>query len=179
LGQSTLAILYQSLPTSPGQAYLLSFWLRNPVGGAGEIFQVNWNTNGLATNTIYAVANPPAFGWTNFNFVVASTATNTTLQFGAENQPNYFGLDDVSVTAIPTPSFSGFSLASNGIAFTWNTLANVNYVLQYKTNLAQPNWSNLGGPLPAVTNQLTAWDTNAVDASPTGFYRVAVAPGGL
>ena len=179
LGQSTVAILYQSLPTTPGQAYLLSFWLRNPVGGPGEIFQVNWNTNGPATNTVYAVANPPAFGWTNLNFVLTATATNTTLQFGAENQPNYFGLDDVSVTAIPTPAFSGFSLASNGIAFTWNTLANVNYVLQYKTNLAQAGWSTLGGPLPAVTNQLTGWDTNSLGASPARFYRVAVAPGRL
>jgi len=176
LGDSSLAVLYQTLPTYPGQKYLLSFWLKNPAGGAGEQFQVNWNTNGTATNTIYSQLNPPAFAWTNFNFVVTATGTNTTLQFGAENQLDYFGLDDVSVTVVPPPSFSGLARATNGLAFTWNTLANVGYILQYKTNLLQPNWLNLGGTNTATTNTLTQSDTNAFGASPQRFYRVSVSP---
>jgi hypothetical protein len=184
LGQSTLAVLYQTLPTCPGQAYLLSFWLENPdvglpVAGGMEQFQVNWNTNSAITNTVFSLPTQPktaAFAWTRFNFVVAATGTNTTLQFGAENQPDYFGLDDVSVTAIPSPSFSGLSLASNGLTFTWTTLANVNYFLQYKTNLAQASWLNLESAIEADTNTLTAVDTNAVNSSLQRFYRVSVSP---
>jgi len=100
---STLAVLSQALPTCPGQKYLLSFWLRNPTKGSGEVFEVNWNTNGAATNTILLVLNPPVLAWTNFNFVVTATGTNTTLQFGAYNDPNYFGLDDISVTPLGQP----------------------------------------------------------------------------
>ena len=181
---STLAILSQMLPTYPGQKYLLSFWLENPTGGSPvnnhiEQFQVNWNTNGAATNTIYSLPtlpNTPAFAWSNFNFVVTATGTNSSLQFAAENQPNYFGLDDVSVVPVPAPSFSAFSLGTNGPAFTWTTLANVGYLLQYKTNLAQANWVNFGSALIAATNTLTAVDTNAISTSPQRFYRVSVSP---
>lgn len=176
LGDSTLAVLYQVMPTCPGQKYLLSFWLKNPTGGSGEQFEVNWNTNGTATNTIYYALNPAAFAWTNFNFVLAAAGTNTTLQFGAENQPNYFGLDDISVTAIPSPSFSAFAVTTNGLALTWNTLANVGYLLQYKTNLLQANWVNLNTPVTAASNTLTSVDTNTFNISSQRFYRVSVFP---
>ena len=177
LGDSTLAVLYQTLPTCPGQKYLLSVWLINPKSGSGELFEVNWNTNGAATNTIFSLLNPPVLAWTNINFVVTATGTNTTLQFGAYNVPDYFGLDDVSVTPIPPPSFAAFTMTTNGPAFTWNTLANVGYLLEYKTNLAQANWlTNLGSVLIATTNTLSQLDTNAFNASPQRFYRVSVWP---
>ena len=179
LGDSTLAVLAQALPTCPGQEYLLSFWLENPIGGVGEQFQVNWNTNSALTNTLFSLPTQPktaAFAWTHFNFVVTATGTNTTLQFGAENQPDYFGLDDVSVTAIPPPSFSALSQATNGLVFAWNTLANVNYLLQYKTNLAQANWLNLSSATMATTNTLTEVDTNVSNTALQRFYRVAVSP---
>ncbi len=173
---STLAVLYQTLPTYPGQKYLLSFWAYNPTGGSGEQFLVNWNTNGMATNTIYSLVNPPIFSWTNNNLVVTATDTNTTLQFGAYNQPKYFGLDDVSVTPIPPPSFSTATAATNGLAFSWNTLPNVGYVVQYKKNLIQVKWVNLGGSIIATNNTLTLLDTNAFSTSPQRFYRVSVSP---
>ena len=180
LGDSPMAILQQTLPTVPGQKYLISFWLNNPVAGAPtlnhmEQFEVNWNTNAI-TNTVYYVQNPPAFGWTNFNFVLAGTGTNTTLQFGAQNQPDFFGVDDISAIVIPPPSFASVVTASNGVAFTWNTLPNVGYLVQYKTNLLQTNWLNLGGSITAGTNTLTLLDTNAFNVSSQRFYRVSVSP---
>jgi hypothetical protein len=175
LGDSTLAILAQTLTTIPGQEYLLSFWLNNPSGGSGQQFLVNWNTNGpTATNTIYSWSSGVAFTWTNFNYVLAATSTNTTLQFGAANPPNYFGLDDVSVTVIPPPSFASLARAGNSLAITWNTLANVSYLVQSQTNLSQTNWSNLGSSLLAGTNTLTFTDTNDLLNSPQRFYRILV-----
>jgi len=173
LGDTSLAILAQTLPTTPGQRYLLSFWLNNPVSGPGQQFQVNWNTNGAATNTLYNVVNPPAFSWTNFNFVVTATGTNTTLQFGAQNQPNYFGLDDVTVTVIPVPTIGVASKTAGSFAFTWNTLAGVGYQVEYKTNLVQTNWNVLTNI--TATAGVTGF-TNAVGTDPLRFYRVRNLP---
>jgi len=185
LGDNTLAILEQTLPTHPGQTYLLSFWLNNSQGGAGQQFMVNWNTNGAAaTNTIFSWPTPPVFSaWSNLNFVVTATGPSTTLQFGAANPPNCFGLDDVSLLVIPPPAFvnggngnPGLVFAStNGLGFTWNTLANVPYQVQYKTNLTQAGWLNLGPPITAGSNTLTLVDTNGYQ-SPQSFYRILVAP---
>ena len=176
MGDISLAVLSQTLPTSPGKEYLLSFWLDNPMSGPGQQFEVNWNTNAPVTNTVYYALNPPAFTWTNFNFVLAATGTNTTLQFGAENQPNYFGLDDISVLAVPVPSISGVAGSSNGVTFTWNSLPNVPYVVQFTTNLEQPNWTALGSSITAATNSLRFLDTNVLTAAPALFYRVIVGP---
>jgi hypothetical protein len=179
LGDTELAILSQTLPTCPGQAYLLSFWLNNPTNGPGQQFAVNWNTN-ASTNTLYYVLNPPAFAWTNFNFVVTAAGPGTVLQFGAENVPYGFGLDDVSVTPIPQPSFSAVQATPDGLALTWLTLPNVAYLLQYKTNLLQPEWLSVGGPVTAVTNTLTQVepliDPPAVPIPPQQFFRVVVSP---
>jgi subtilase family serine protease len=176
LGDTNLAILYQTLPTSASREYLLSFWLENPASGSGQFFEVNWNTNGLATNTIYTLVNPPKFGWINLNFDVTATGPGTTLQFAAENPPNYFGLDDISVVPIPQPALSAVGVASNDVAFTWNTLANASYVVQYTANLAPANWLNVGGAIQAGTNTLKFVDTNAFQTSPQRFYRVSISP---
>jgi len=176
LGDTTVATLSQALPTTSGQMYRLSFWVCNPAAGSGEYFGVNWNTDSPAVNALLSWTNPPAFSWSNLNFVVTATGTNTVLQFGAANPPNYFGLDDVTVTVIPKPLFSAVTVAGNGLGFSWTTLSNVNYLVQYKTNLQQADWNNLGGTLTANTNSLTFVDTNALTASPRRFYRVSVSP---
>ncbi len=69
-------------------------------------------------------------------FVLGATGTNTTLQFGAQNPPDGFGLDDVSVVALSPPVFTSqptnvtvlqginavFSAAASGsspLAYQW------------------------------------------------------------
>jgi subtilase family serine protease len=153
LGDTFVATLSQTLPTIPGDLYLLSFWLDNPVSGATQIFQVNWNGTSL-----YSVTNPPVYSWTNFEFI-ATAAGNDTLQFGAENDPNYFGLDDVSVVRIPPPAFKSIAHTATTIELGWNTASNLVYQVQYTTNLFQPNWSNLTLPITATSNTLTIWDS--------------------
>ncbi len=163
----------QTLNTLPGQGYLLSFWLANPVSGAGQQFLVNWNTNNFNTSQIYYVTNPPALVWTNLTFVVFATDTNTTLQFGAENKPEGFGLDDVSVIPIPVPSLTAFSKQVDSFTFAWNTLPGVTYQVEYQTNLLETNW--------LILADLTATDgttsfTNTADTSPQGYYRIRRLP---
>jgi hypothetical protein len=106
LGDTNLASLSQTISTVPGQNYLLSFWLVNPQGGPGQQFSVNWNTNSATTNQIYSISSPGVLAWQNRMFVVSATDTNSTLQFRAENPPDGFGLDDVSVMAVFAPAFT-------------------------------------------------------------------------
>ena len=90
LGPSgSLGFISQFLSTTPGQSYLLSFWLDSPDGGTPNQFQVSWNGA-----TIFNQTNIAAIGWTNLQFIVRATGKNTMLQFGFRDDPSYLGLDD-------------------------------------------------------------------------------------
>ncbi len=137
LGDINLAYLSQTIPTVPGQNYLLSFWFDNPMGGTGQQFLANWNTNNTSTNQIYLVNDPGVLAWQEITLVVQATDTNATLQFGAENLPDGFGLDDIDLIPVFPPVFTArpatnlivvagstvtFSAAASGsapLAFQW------------------------------------------------------------
>ena len=169
LGQGGyLATLSQTLETVPGQRYLVSCWLHNPAAGSIQAFGVSWNGT-----TCFTFTNPPAFAWTNLQFVATATAASSVLQFAAENDPNYFGLDDVSVQRVPDVAFASFAIRTNQFQFRWNSLAGLNYQIQYQTNLTEANWLNLGN-ITAVTNSATFVD--APDPATVGqrFYRLVL-----
>lgn len=168
LGDVRLATLSQSLPTVPGENYLLSLWLGNVTNGTIQQFQVNWNGR-----NIYGITNPPAFAWTNLQFIVTAGGGNSILQFGAENDPAYFGLDDISVTHIPALAMKTAMQSAGTLGLTWAAATGLVYQVQYKTNLTQAAWINLGKPVPATSNKLTVTDTIS---SPRRFYRLTVAP---
>jgi hypothetical protein len=170
----SLAYLSQTLPTSPGQPYLLSFWLENPVGGVPNQFLVNWNTNVGSTNNIFSQTNLMAFGWTNLQFVVTAVGTSSTLQFGFRKDLKYFGLDDVNVTPIPMPALQIAGAEGSPVALSWPALPGLIYQVQYRTNLIQENWQNLGGPITATNGTMSASDSTEPDAQ--RFYRVTVSP---
>ncbi|HZM03621.1 MAG TPA: protease pro-enzyme activation domain-containing protein [Candidatus Saccharimonadales bacterium] len=178
LGDNKLATLSQTLSTVPGQAYVLSLWLDNPSAGAGQEFIVKWNTADASSNTLYNLVNPPAFGWTNLQFTVVASSSSMVLQFAAENVPNCFGLDDVSLTALtlPTPQFGSAAETTNGLTLTWPTVAGLVYQVQYTTDLTTTNWLNLGAAMTANTNSLTVTDTNINDPTSQRFYRLLEYP---
>jgi subtilase family serine protease len=170
LGDNQIATLSQTLNTFPGQGYLLSFWLDNPTNGSVQQFLVNWNTNSPGVNRIYYLTNPPVMPWTNIAMVVTATGTNTTLQFGAENEPDGFGLDDVTVTPLPAILFQTVTKTNGILNFTWNALTGLVFQVQYKTNLLQADWINLGAVITATN--VTAIATNLIGSDPQRFYRL-------
>ena len=105
----SLGYLSQTLDTTPGQAYLLSFALDSFDGETPNEFQVLWNGT-----VLFDESNLPAIGWTNLQFVVMATGASTVLQFGAQDDPSELGLDDVSVVAatagLPVPVSVSFNL---------------------------------------------------------------------
>jgi len=175
LGPSvSLGYLSQTLPTFAGQNYLLSLWLDNPTNSYGATpnqFLVQWNGTAIFNQT-----NMPFATWTNLQFIVTATGSSTVLQFGFENTPYYLGLDDISVTPIPVPAFRTATKTSSTFNLTWGTVTGLVYQVQYKTNLLQTSWINLGKPLIATNGSLTLSDTNAIGSSPQRFYHLMVSP---
>lgn len=176
LGDNKVATLSQSLVTVPGQNYYLSFWLDNIATGSVEQFAVLWNTNASASNSVFAWTSPPAFTWTNLQFIVTATGTNTTLRFALENDPSYFGLDDVRVTPVPTPVFRTAARVISQFALTWGTATDLVYQVQYKTNLFQSDWLNWGAPILATNSALTIYDTSDPSPNAQRYYRLIVSP---
>ncbi len=165
------ATLSQTLPTLPGQQYLVSCWLSDPDPGSGQTFNATWDGTNLITLT-----NPPAFAWTNYQFVATAADANVQLQFAVESDSGYFGLDDVSVTPVPPLAFMsyGYGNSTNGFAVAWPSLAGLNYVVQYTTNLALGLWQDLC-PIVATTNVTSCVDTNA-GGDGQRFYQLMLAP---
>lgn len=173
LGPSSLGYLSQTVATTPGQLYLLSFWLDcwdDPEGVTPNEFTVAWN----GTNLVDLVNFGPT-GWVNYQYYVTATSTSTPITFGFQDFNSFLGFDDVTVTAV-LPSFVGVARAGNNINLTWTSPTNQVCQVQYSTNLTSTNWLNLGGPI-TVTNLLMATtDTNAAQVSPRRFYRLRKVP---
>lgn len=79
----------------------LSYWLLN-VGGTPNDFSVDWNGTLVAGS---ALLNAAAFSYTEYSFTLPSTGSDT-LEFLFRQDPEYWGLDDISVvqSAVPEPS---------------------------------------------------------------------------
>jgi hypothetical protein len=174
LGDSQVATLSQPISTVPGQYYLLSFWLNNVTSGTQQLFSVSWNSDGGTTNTLLSIINPSSFSWTNLQYLVIAHGTNTTLQIQAENDPNYFGLDDISVTPVPFPRFQSSAISIDNFQLSWLSAPGVAYQVQFKTNIFQANWINLMPSFVAANSNSTVFDTNTLSSSPDRYYRFSI-----
>ncbi|MGP8200551.1 MAG: MBG domain-containing protein [Limisphaerales bacterium] len=164
----SLGYLSQTLPTTVGQLYLLSLWLDSPDGLTPNEFSVAWNGT-----TIFDRTNLGAIGWTNLQFNVAATTTNTLLQIGFRDDPSYLGLDDVSVLPL-RPVLQNMIHTISTITFTWSALPGSNYQIQTATNLTQTNWTALGGIIDATNYTITIPEPRGTNAQQ--FYRVVLSP---
>jgi hypothetical protein len=99
-GPGNLGFISQALATTPGASYNLDFWLSNPVGGGGTEWLVR-----VGGNTLMDVHDASRFNYTHFTFTFTATSSSTDLTFGFAHPPNWFYLDDVSVT--PTALTAG------------------------------------------------------------------------
>jgi hypothetical protein len=145
------ATLSQTLPTVPGQHYLVSFWLDDLIPGSVQSFNAFWNGTNLTS-----LLNPPAFTWSNFLTVVTASDTNSLLEFDVENDPSYFGLDDITATPVttglpPVATSQTVTLEENGTAnLTLTGSDPQDWTLTY-TVLTQPTNGTLSGTPPNLT----------------------------
>jgi len=109
----SLSFLSQTLTTTPGTSYTLSFWLDSPDGQTPNEFAVYWNGTALSDQTDIG-----ATGWVNYQFSVTAASVNSVLQFGARNDISFFGLDDISVVGVAPPPPLPFTFTTNNGAIT-------------------------------------------------------------
>jgi hypothetical protein len=164
-----LAYLSQTIPTTNGQLYLYSVWLNSPDGVTPNECSISWNGT-----TLFDQVNMPAIGWTNLLFKVTATGSNAVIQIGVQDDNSFLGLDDISVTPIYPPVLQSTRVSRGPVNLSWSALNGLAYQLQYRTNLTQGSWMNLGSTITATNNTATA-----ADAAPTDkqrFYRVFLIP---
>jgi hypothetical protein len=120
LGSYTaLGFLSQTLSTTPGTNYTISFWLQSD-GQFPNEFLVNWGgdaSTGVLQGgtTLMDWTNIPAQSWTEYTFNVTATSASTNLIFGSRNDSGYLSLDDVSVVDPPAaPAPGGLVLGGLG-----------------------------------------------------------------
>lgn len=96
-GPTTAASISQSLGTTSGTNYLVSFWLQNDLAAHSE-FVASWGNTELLH-----LLDTGAQDYTKYTFTVAATGSATDLKFSFTQPDAYFHLDDVSVSAVPVP----------------------------------------------------------------------------
>ena len=101
--------LSQSIATTAGQTYTLSFWLENDEAGTND-FKALWNGQ-----TLLSLTNTAQSGYTEYSYTVTATGSTSTLEFSAANGPSQWDLDNISLTQSGTPT-AAVSF-DNGIAF--------------------------------------------------------------
>ena len=157
--------LSQNLRTIPGGNYAISFWL-NCDGVTPNGFAAVWNGTNLFNR-----ANLPNLGWTNLQFTVPASASNTLVQFlFTNNASGFFGLDDITAAQLTQPVITSVNVAlkTNLVLTVANGLARATYWTLMGTNLTEPveDW------VPVATNTLTANQNFTVNITNTVSTRV-------
>ena len=66
-------------------------------------------------DTLANVSNVPVTAWKLAGSYVTATGTSTTIEFGFENGPGWFALDDVSVDPVSVPEPQSMILCAVGL----------------------------------------------------------------
>ena len=75
---------------------------------------------------------------------------------------------------VPAPTLQAVAQTNGALTFTWSAVVGMPYQVQYKTNLAQPGWLNLGGLRDATNSVMPVSDSMGPDQQ--RFYRIKVGP---
>jgi PEP-CTERM motif len=89
----------QTLVTTPGMSYDVTFWLAHGATDASNAFDVWWGDKPLLQLT-----NAGSFAGSERSFTVTATSDSTVLEFDGRDLRDYYYLDDVTVTAVPIPT---------------------------------------------------------------------------
>jgi len=116
-GSTRLSHLSQTLTTTVGTTYDVSFWLDS--NGPRNRVKLSWGGS-----SIFNEKNIAPDGWTEYSFTETATSSSTLLSFGLKQVSGYSGLDDISVTpmsAVPEPStWAMMLLGFGGICYIAN-----------------------------------------------------------
>ena len=101
----------QTIATTPGAQYQLTFWLANDPTGAKATpndFTASWNGT-----TLLSLTNAPQQGYTEYTYDVTATGSSTTLEFAARQDPAWWNLDNIAVSEVTAPGPTVSSVAES------------------------------------------------------------------
>jgi uncharacterized repeat protein (TIGR03803 family) len=176
---SSFGYLSQTLSTTAGASYLLSFWVENPYADPAELI-VSWNGTTLLDTTSIDTNE-----WTNMEFVVSATGTSTVLQFGFQDTINFLVLDDISFAPTNTsvaPANPGISSVSrtgaNLILSSTNGQSGGIYYVLTTTNLALPlsQWTPVATNIPSASGNFSITLSNTVTPTVAQRFYILESP---
>ena len=158
-------------PSPPPRARLIGSpcgWIIRCIIPPNEFF-ISWDGSTLLDWT-----NAPAFPWTNLQFTVTASGSETVLQLGFDNG-DAFGLDDISVrpAVMPQPAMGGVHASFAGFAINVNnSVAGATYYLLSSTNLVRPlaQWIVVATNCPDGNGGFVIVLPNAISPIPGRFY---------
>lgn len=146
-------------------------------GYGGTIYQIT--TNGIFT-TLYSFNYDDSYNYTAGQYpedsLIQGTDGNfygTTTSGGDFNLGTVFGFS-LTPAGTAVPVFQSVAEVDGGLAFTWSTVSNANYQVQYTTDLTLLNWINLGSTVTATNTVMSGVDYD--DSDNQRFYRVLLLP---
>lgn len=110
----------QTIATTNGANYVVSFWLANDDGANAANDSTTSIDVDFGGTTLISTTDQARFGWTQYSFLVTATGSSSDLTFDIRQDPSYYYLDDVSVVQTPEPAalgllFSGLSLGAGAL----------------------------------------------------------------
>lgn len=107
----------QTLPTSVGEVYEISFWL-----GKGLATDADSSFVAILNEVPFFTATGN-YTFQRINAVVTATGASSTLRFAAFNKQDFYTLDDVSVTrAVPEPAGYAFMALGLLVMMGWRRI---------------------------------------------------------
>ena len=159
----------QAISTTPGQEYQLTFWLANDPNGAAATpndFTAKWNGT-----TLLSLTNAPQQGYTEYTYDVVATSSSTTLEFDARQDPSFWNLDNISVTALGPVAPAVSSLVESPSSGDLNAGKTVTLTLAMSENVTV---NTAGGkPTLALNDGTTASYVSSSGNTLTFSYTVA------
>ena len=135
--------LSQTLQTTAGQQYTLSFWLANN-GSSPDDFTAKWNGA-----TVLALTSAPSQNYTEYTFTVTATGSTSTLEFDARQDPSHWSLDNISVTLV-TPVDTVAPTISSIAESPSSGVLNAGKTVTYTVNLSENVTVNTAGGTPTL-----------------------------
>lgn len=95
--------LTQTLATTPGQPYALTFFAQTPEFNNPPGFPNSLTAYFGDTLVVGPLTVPDDPNYQRYSYFVTATSSSTLLRFVVTNEPDYTQLDDISVVAVPEP----------------------------------------------------------------------------
>jgi hypothetical protein len=146
----------------------------------GTIFKMTTDGTGFVRLHSFSPAISSSQGQTNWDggLPLADLVLDCNTLYGTAAIYGGAGLGTVFSLQLPAPTappiISSLTQTNGTVAFTWSGNPGSSYQVQYKTDAASSNWSNLGGVLVATNETLSAADV--IGTNTQRFYRIVLLP---